>query len=1017
MVRFIIERSLKFQLFAIALAFILIVVGFIQLRNMPVDALPEFSPPQIEIQTEAQGLSTAEVEELVTFNLEELLNGTPWLASIRSVSVPGLASVILYFEPGTDILRARQMVSERLTLAYALPNVAQSPVILQPRSSMSRIMMVGLTSKTVSPVDMSVIAYWNIRPALLAVPGVANVAIWGLRYKQLQVNVDPKVLQANKVKLDQVISTAGNALWVSPLSFLNASTPGSGGWIDTPQQRIEVRHIMPISTPEDLAKIAVEDSTNHLKLGDVTQITTGFPPLIGDDVINDDGGLLVLIDKYPGANTLLVTKRIEEKLAELQQGLSGINMDKSIFEPARFVEQVINHIDTAFVIGLGLLLLTLLIVIRSWRAAFISLISILASLALTIIILNFLGATLNMMVIAGLMMAVVVITNDVMVDIDKFFLSERDKTLPLIEFILKASLHHKNSLLYATIIILLTLVPTLFLMGLGEALYRPLIMSYALAIIVSMLVACWVTPALCLLLLPKQVQDQPQTTRVDGFKGRYERLLGNWRQGVSGTLLLIITLVLSIVTIGVLIGWMVMMPSPILPEFREQNIFVQWEGAPGTGAKEMVRISTRLSHELRAIPGVANVAVDIGRAVLGDKVVNVNAAQLIISVSDQADYDVTVNAIKHAVAGYPGMFHVVQTYLKDRIQQILTGTSSDMVVRIFGHDFETLHRKADEIKHTLGTIADINNLRIDQEIIQPEIAVEVDLAKAQQFGLKPGDVRRVAATLIAGLQVGSLFDEQKIFPVIVWGSDAVRNSFNSMRDILIDTPSGKWVRLDEVAEVSIKPSPSFIQHDTVSRRVDIRVDVKGHNGYAVVDQIKEKLKSISFPLEFRAEIVGLWTMKAVTLQRILMASLAVAVLIFLLLQACFESFALAAIIFFTLPFALIGSVVIAILLGSPAPIALAGILSVFAITVRNALLAINGYRLRQEASLPIMSILMTTILVIITLLPFILLMNLPGLEIAGPIAAIIVGGMITSLLYTGFFVPHFCSSFLEQPRS
>ncbi len=236
MIRWIVGWSLKFPLLMLALAVAMILVGITQLRNMPVDALPEFAPPYVEVQTEALGLSASEVEELISFNLEELLNGTPFLQSMRSTSVPGLSSIVLYFQPGTDILRARQLVSERLSLAYALPNVAQPPVILQPMSATSRVMMVGLSSKQVSPIQMSVLARWNIRPALLSVPGVANVSIWGMRDRQLQVLVDPQRLQARHVTLDQIVSTTGNALWVSPLTFLNASTPGSGGWIDGPQQ-------------------------------------------------------------------------------------------------------------------------------------------------------------------------------------------------------------------------------------------------------------------------------------------------------------------------------------------------------------------------------------------------------------------------------------------------------------------------------------------------------------------------------------------------------------------------------------------------------------------------------------------------------------------------------------------------------------------------------------------------------------------------------------------------------------
>ncbi len=1013
MIRWIIERSVKFQLFAIVLAFIFIVIGFIQLQTMPVDALPEFAPPFIEIQTEAPGLSTPEVEKLVTFNLEELLNGTPWLQSIRSISVPGLSAITLTFQPGTDILRARQLVSERLSLAYTLPNVAEFPTILQPQSSMSRILMVGLTSQQISPIDMSVLAYWNIRPALLSVPGVSNVAIWGLRYKQLQVEVDPTLLQAKKIKLDQIISTAGNAVWVSPLSFLNASTPGSDGWIDTPQQRIDIRHILPISTPRDFAQISIEDS--KLTLGEVTTGSTGFPPLIGDDVVNDGTGLLVLINKFPGANTLDVTHKIEEKIAELQPGLKGIKMDTSTFRPASFIETIISHMSITLAIGFILLLSALLLIMRSWRAVLISLISIIVSYAVTLLILNLWGTTINIMILAGLIMGVVIIIDEVMIDVEQL-LQPLSQNKTASEFVLGSVLKNRSSLFYSTLIILLTLLPIFFLSGMASSFLQPLAFTFTVAVIVAMLVSWFITPALCLLLLPKQAKKSQKS--FQSIHRYYQISLAYLSKTASRSTLVTCTIAAGILTLA-LIFFISLQNPPLLPAFKEQNILVQWEGPPGTSVEEMVRISTRVSRELRTLQGVQNVAVDIGRAVLGDKIVNVNSAQLIVTINSQNKYQETIAAINKVVAGYPGLFHVVQTYLRERTQQVLTGTPSDIVVRIFGHDFEGLHSKAEEVKQMLlHTIKGATNIHLDQQIEQPEIAIEVNLAKAQQYGLKPGDVRRAATTLIAGLQVGSLFDNQKIFPVVVWGTPDTRHSLDNVRQLLIYIPSGKWVRLDEVADISIKPSPNFIQHETVSRFVDIDVNVHERNASAVANDIKEGLKNIHFPLEYHAEVLGTfnqqhWLME----EHLVMTLFAIAILIFLLLQAIFESFTLAALVLFTMPLALFGSVLIAIAIGYTSSIALFGILAVLAITIRNTIMSIMDYQTMSQqmefkkemlltgASVRLTPILLTSCTVIVALLPFIILFNWPGLEIAGPIAAIIIAGMITSFIYTGWIVP------------
>src|SRR2546421_3172427 len=416
MMRWIIEWSMKFRLFVLALALALMIVGITQLRDMPVDTLPEFAPPYVEVQTEALGLSAPEVEELVTLNLEELLNGTPWLQTMRSTSVPGLSSITLIFQPGTDIIRARQLISERLSLAYALPNVAQPPVILPPLSATSRAMIVGLSSQQVSAIEMSVLARWTIRPALLSVPGVANVAIWGMRDRQLQVQIDPAKLRANHGTLDQIGSTTGNALWVSPLSFLNASTPGSGGWIDGPQQRLEVRHILPISSPNDLAQVNVEGT--KLRLGDVANVVEDHQPLIGDDVLNNGSGLLLVIEKFPGANTLDVTRGVEAKLTELQPGLSGIQIDTGIFRPASFIELAIYNLTRSLLIGFLLMALVLFALHYHWRVTLISLVAIPMSLLAAGLVLSLLGATLNMLVLAGLVIAVGIVVDDAIIDVE-----------------------------------------------------------------------------------------------------------------------------------------------------------------------------------------------------------------------------------------------------------------------------------------------------------------------------------------------------------------------------------------------------------------------------------------------------------------------------------------------------------------------------------------------------------------------------------------------------------------------
>jgi CzcA family heavy metal efflux pump len=1024
MMRWIIGWSLKFRLFVLALAVLLMIVGITQLRNMPVDALPEFAPPYVEVQTEALGLSAPEVEELVTLNLEELLNGTPWLQTMRSTSVPGLSSITLIFQPGTDIIRARQLVSERLSLAYALPNVAQPPVILPPLSATSRAIIVGLSSKQVSAIEMSVLARWNIRPALLSVPGVANVSIWGMRDRQLQVQIDPAKLRESHVTLDQIVSTTGNALWVSPLTFLNASTPGSGGWIDGPQQRIEVRHVLPIASPKELAQVNVEGT--KLTLGDVAAVVEDHQPLIGDDILNNNSpGLLLVIEKFPGANPLDVTQGVEAKLAELQPGLAGVQIDTNIFRPANFIEMAIGNLSWSLLIGFLLVILVLLAFFYHWRIALISLVAIPLSLVIAGLVLYLRGSTMNIMVLAGLLIAVAMIVDDAIVDVENIMRRLRQHRQEGSErstanIILEGSLEMRSSMIFATLIILLAVLPIFFMGGVSGAFFQPLVISYALALLASMVVALTLTPALCLLLLRDVALERRESSLLRWLQRGYEGSLSRLIRLLHPAFLAIGVLATSALSLAGLALLPSLGGTPVLPSFKEPNVVIQWQAPPGTSYPEMARITTAASRELRTIPGVRNVAANVGRAVLGDQVVDVNSAQLVVSIDPAADYDTTVAAIRKVAGGYPGIRSDVQTYLKEATSQVLTGSSNDIVVRISGPDLGVLRSKAEEVRRALSQINGAVDVHTELQVEQPQVAIEVNLAKAQRYGLKPGDVRRAASTLVAGIEAGSLFEEQKVFQVVVWGKPQTRHSLTSISNLLIDTPDGDQVRLGDVADVRIVPTPNLIQHETVSRRIDVGLNVRGRDPNAVVSDIQQRLSAIKFPLEYRSAVLGAYQEGQADQRNLLVFGLAAAIGVFLLLQAAFGSWRLATLAFFTLPSALLGGVLVAFAVRGVISFAsLAGLLAVFGIAVRNIIVLVKRYQhLERHESKPFgldlvvqgsrerfAPSLMTALAAGLALIPLVISGNIPGQEIASPMAIVILGGLVTSTLLNLFIVP------------
>jgi CzcA family heavy metal efflux pump len=1030
MIRWIIGSSLKLRLLVVAIAIGVVIFGITQLGSMSVDVLPEFEAPSVEIRTEALGLSADEVEQFITVPMEQdLLNGVAWLDDIRSESIPGLSSIVLTFEPGTDLIRARQMVAERLTqAAVGLPHVSKPPTMLQPLSSTSRVMMIGLSSKDVSLIEMSVLARWTIVPRLMGVPGVANVATWGFRDRQLQVQVDPKRLKDKGVSLLQVLETTGNAMWVSSLSFVEASTPGTGGFIDTSNQRLGIRHIFPISSPEGLAQVPIEDS--GLRLGDVTTVVEDHQPLIGDAITNEGPGLILVVEKFPGANTLEVTHGVEDALAALRPGLPGIAMDSGLYRPANFIETAINNLTLVLIVGFVLLVLVLGAFLFEWRTALISLIAIPLSLFAGGLVLYVQNVTVNIMILAGFAIAVGVVVDDAIIDVENIMRRLRvarrtGNTQPTTTIVLEAALEARSGTIYATLIILLAVVPVLFIGGLVGAFLQPLVWAYGLAVLASMLVALTVTPALCLVLLSgKASAERRESPLVRGLQRGYERALAwsmghpRWAFGAMGLL----------IVVGVAV--FPFLGQSLFPQFKERDLLIHLNGAPGTSQPEMDRIVGLVSQQLQAIPGVRDVGAHVGRAVMSDQVVDVNSSELWVSIDPAADYDTTRANIKNAIQNYPGLYHDVQTYLDETAEQVAADTDDALVVRVYGDSGAALRNAADQVKQALTRIDGIVEARVNLPVEVPQVQVLVDLAAAQRYGLKPGDVRRASATLLSGIQVGNLFEEQKVFDVVVWGTPETRTSLSSVRDLLIDTPSGAQVRLGDIARVSIVPGPIAIQHESVKRFLDVAVTVQGRDAVAVVADIERRLPSIAMPLEFHAEVLKDYVAQQADQTRLLILGLATAVGIFLLLQAAFGSWRLATLSFLTLPAALVGGVLATfagpglLSLGS-----LVGLFTVLGITARNGILLITHYQQLErdegEAFGPglilrgarerLSPILMTALALGLGMLPLVLAGDLAGLEIAHPMAIVIVGGLVTSTLVNLFVVPALYLSFRSSP--
>jgi CzcA family heavy metal efflux pump len=1024
MMRWVVGSSLKFRFLVVAVAAATVFLGAGQLRQLPVDVFPEFAPPRVEIQTACVGLSASEVEALVTTPIEETLNGLPGLEVLRSKSVEQLSSIELIFERGTDLLEARQVVQERLaTVVPTLPTWAAPPIIMQPLSATSRVMKIGLSSDSLSTIDMSMIAYWKLRARLLRVPGVANVAIWGERLHMLQVQADPERLKRHQVSLEEVMGVTADALDAGILRFSDGAVIGTGGFIDTPNQRLGVRHVLPIATPDDLAKVTVEQRGGKaLRLGDVADVVVDHQPLIGDAVINGGPGLMLIVEKLPWGNTLEVTRGVEAAIDEMRPGLPGMEIDTTIFRPATFVEAAIHNLSRALLLGSLLVVLILVLFLYDWRAAIISAFAIPLSLLAAGYVLYLREATINTMILAGLVISVGVVVDDAIIDVENIVrrlrqhrLATGDRSLAATSrIVLSSSLEVRSAIVYATLIDVVAVTPVFFMEGLTGAFFRPLAFSYALAVLASMVVALTVTPALSLLLLHRARLERRQSPLVRWLQRGYAAVLGWVLRSPRPAL----ALVVAVILLG--LGVLPALGQSLLPDFKERDFLMHWVTAPGTSHPEEVRITTAASKELRAIPGVRNFGAHIGQALAADEVVGIDFGENWISVDPKVDYDQTLDKVQEVVEGYPGLRRDVQTYLKERIREVLTGGGEAIIVRISGPDLQVLRDKAEEVRQGIAGVDGIVEDHVDLQKDIPQVDVQVDLAKARAHGIKPGDVRRAAATLMAGEEVGDIFRDGKAYDVQVWSRPEIRRSLSDIRDLLLDTPGGGHVRLADVAEVAIKPTPNAIEREAGTRKIDVGANVRDRDLGAVIGDVEDRLDAVEFPLGYSVELLGEFTERQAATQRLRGYALAAAVGVLLLLVLAFRSWRLGLMAFLALPMALVGGLIGAYLGGGVISLgSLVGFFTVLGIVARNGIMLITHCQhLEREEGEPfgpalvlrgaterLSPILMTALATALALVPLAVAGDLPGHEIEYPMAVVILGGLVTATMLNLFIVP------------
>jgi Cu/Ag efflux pump CusA len=680
------------------------------------------------------------------------------------------------------------------------------------------------------------------------------------------------------------------------------------------------------------------------------------------------------------------------------------------------------------VLGFILVVVILTLFLYEWRVALVSVLTIPLSLVATMLVLYWRGTTINTLTLAGLVIALGVVVDDAIIGVENITRRLREERLAggkrsTSSVILSACLEVRSPIGYATLIIVAASIPVFLLTGLTGAFFRPLVLSYTLAIVASLVVALTLTPALTLVLLRGAAIERRKSPLVGWLQRAY----------TAGLSRVIIRPVAAYVTFALVtvVGVAVypQLGQSLFPGFKEHDFLIHWVAPPGTSTAEMERSTTKISRELLAIPGVRSAGAHIGQAFLGEEVAGVNLGEIWISLSPRADYTTTLDRIQSVTNGYPGLFREVQTYLDERIQEVLTGGKEPIIVRTYGDDLRVLRAKSDQILALVKSVKGVVGAHRDISSDVPQVNVKVNLAAAERYDLKPGDVRRDAATLVAGEEVGDIFRAGKAYDTVVWSPDSVRHSFSDMEKLPIDTPSGRPIRLGTVANVSLQPNPNAIERQGDSRYLDVGADVSGRALGAVVQDIKQKLASVHLDRGYHAELLGEYTERQAAQSRLLQSSIIAGVVILLLLQASFRRWRLAMLTFLTLPMALVGGVLAAWIGGGIISLgSLVGFFTVFGIAARNGILLINHWQHLEDqegmefgpalvlrgARERLSPILMTTLATGLALVPLIVLGERPGHEIEHPLAVVVVGGLVTSTLLNLFVLP---SLYLRFGRS
>ena len=1013
----IVHFSLKYRTVILSLSVALLAYGGWTLFHARYDVFPEFAPPLVTIQTESPGLSAEEVETLVTRPIENVMNGTPGLSSLRSQSIQGLSVIVMTFQDNVEIYRARQVVSERISeAAQSLPKGVHSPTLAPLTSSTSLIFSLGLTSNKLSPMQLRSFAEWTLKPRLLSAQGVSKISIFGGQVRQFQVQVDASRLKEWNISLEKLI-----------LGVSKATGVAGSGFIDNANQRIPLHTDAQIQSAEELGNsMLFWADRGPLKIKDVATVAEGPEPPLGDAQIMGKSGVILAISSQFGSNTLEVTAALEKNLKDLaplfkQQGIET----QTLFRSANFIETALGNIRSSLYLGALLVAIILAIFLYNPKTVFISLSAIPLSLLIAIIIMDKLGLSLNTISLGGFAIAIGAVVDDAIIDVENIFRRLKqnrllDKPRPLLQVVYEASIEVRSAVVYATFIVALVFFPVLAMTGIQGKLFSPLAVSYIFAILASLAVALTVTPALSLVLLGKGKLGEQEPLFVRKVKNGYRKLLESVMRTPKRVMIICGVLCLLAVSAIPFFG------GSFLPEFREGHFIVHMSAIPGTSIAESIRIGKEVTAELLKNKHIRSVSQQVGRAEQGDDTWGTHYSEMHVDLQPLAGEEAegAQFEIRDTLLKFPGVYFAIKPFLTERIEETISGQTAQVSVKVFGQDLKVIDQKADEVKRLIQKIEGASEVQIDTPPSAPQIDIHLNAEKLAQYGLFATDVLEIIRSAYQGASVAQSYLGSQVVDIVVVLNEASRRDLRKIGEI---TLREGMVPLKNIADIKLIESRTAVFRDGAQRRLAVTCNVRGRDLVSFVKELKEKInREIDFPQGTYPVVSGAFEAQQTAQQELFMYGLMAMIGVIIILSFAMGNRQNLVLVLANLPFALVGGVIAVFLTGGWLSLgALVGFVTLFGISTRNSIMMVSHFEhlvqveghewsltTAVEGAIDRFSpVMMTALVTALGLAPIAIKFGEPGHEIEGPMAVVILGGLLTSTVLNLLVLPSLALKF------